>query len=145
MRERHHWRRALAVDPTSRGLGFAVLEDRNRLVDWGGKQTPSKGRNGRCVAAVVALIRAHEPDLLVLEDCAAPGSRRCRRVRDLIQDLRRVAVSSRLPVRFVSPSALRETCAGSPRATKHEVAVALAKRFPELARQLPPRRKPWMS
>jgi Holliday junction resolvasome RuvABC endonuclease subunit len=145
MREHHDWRRALAVDPTSRGLGFAVLEDRDRLVDWGGKQTTSKNRNAQCVAAVVALVRSYEPDLLVLEDCAAPRSHRCGRVQDLIRELRRVAASHTLPVLLVSPPALRETCAGSPRATKREVALALAKRFPELARQLPSPRKPWMS
>src|SRR3990172_1278286 len=75
MRERRsHYNRALAVDPTSFGLGFAVLEDQDRLVDWGGKWTTSKNRNAQCVAAVVALVRSYEPDLVVLEDCAAPGS-----------------------------------------------------------------------
>lgn len=146
MRERRrHYNRVLAVDPTSFGLSFAVLEDQDRLVDWGGRWRASKSRNAQCVDAVVALMRSYEPDLLVLEDCVARGSRRCGRVQNLIRELRRVAASRTLPVLLVPPPALRQTCAGSPRATKHEVALALTKRFPELAQQLPPPRKTWMS
>ena len=29
----------LAIDPSTRGFGFAVLEGPNRLIDWGVKET----------------------------------------------------------------------------------------------------------
>jgi len=32
-------RRVLAVDPLSRGVGFAVLEGNDNLIDWGIKTT----------------------------------------------------------------------------------------------------------
>lgn len=31
--------RVLAIDPSTRGFGFAVLEGPNRLIDWGVKET----------------------------------------------------------------------------------------------------------
>lgn len=137
--------RALGIDPTSRGFGFAVLERTGNLVDWGTRQTQSRKRNARCLAAVLTLIRKYEPDVLALEDCSADGSRRCPRVRALIRTLRRRAAEHTLPVRLAGPVELRGQCAGNERATKHEIARMLATRFSALARHVPPRRKPWMS
>lgn len=145
MRDRRHFKQILAIDPTTRGFSFALLERTGRLIDWGGKRAPSAGRNRRCAEAVAVLIRTHRPDVLVLEDCTAPGSRRCARVRALIRTLQSVAASHRIPLELVPPRYLREVCAGNPRATKHDVARALAERLPELARHVPPRRKPWMT
>jgi len=31
--------RVLAIDPSTRGFGFAVLEGPDRLIDWGVKET----------------------------------------------------------------------------------------------------------
>jgi hypothetical protein len=31
--------RVVAIDPATRGFGFAVLEGANRLIDWGVKET----------------------------------------------------------------------------------------------------------
>lgn len=145
MREPHLHRLALAIDPTSRGFAFAVLERPGRLVDWGTKYAARENRNARCVTVVGSLMRAYTPDVLVLEDCGASGSRRCDRVRTLIRELHGLAASRRVAVRLISPHLLREVCTGLPRATKHDVARLLASQFPELARHVPPRRKTWMS
>ena len=44
-------RRILAVDPISRGVGFAVLEGQDNLVDWG---IPTTGRadNGKSARVI---------------------------------------------------------------------------------------------
>ena len=34
--------RVLAIDPSTRGFGFAVLEGPNRLIDWGVKETKTE-------------------------------------------------------------------------------------------------------
>jgi hypothetical protein len=31
--------RVLAIDPSTRGFGFAILEGPNQLIDWGVKET----------------------------------------------------------------------------------------------------------
>lgn len=136
----------LAVDPTPRGLSFAILERGGRLIDWGGKRGGVGTRtNARCVADVAALIQFYRPDVLALERCSARESRRRPRVRVLIHALRRLAAREGVQPRHISPGRLRRVCTGNRRATKHDVARALADRFPELARALPPRRKSWMN
>lgn len=145
MRERRRRQRVLAIDPTTFGCCYAILENDRGLVDWGGKRVEVKGKNTHTIAAALALIRTYRPDVLVLEDCQATDSRRCARVQTLIQHLEGAGRGQKVPVAFVTPRALRRTCTGNPSATKHDVAVAVAKRFPELARWLPPKRKLWMS
>jgi hypothetical protein len=48
-------------------------------------------------------------------------------------------------VKRVSKSAVKHAFAECPNQTKYEIAVAIGKRFPELAPRVPPFRKPWMS
>lgn len=145
MHERKNYQEVLAIDPMISGFAFAVLEQGGRLVDWGRKKTSSIDRNARCADGVTALIRTYRPDALVLEDCAGEGSRRCARVRALIRKLHTVASSESIPVESIPPRFLREICTGNSRATKHDVARTLATRLPELARHVPPVRKPWMT
>lgn len=139
------FKEALAVDPTTRGFAFAILERRGRLVDWGGKKAVGPDRNTRCARELVRLIRIYRPDVLVLENCTAYGSRRCSRIRLLLRHLENVAAGQGIPTKRISARFAREACANDPRATKHAVARALVARFPELARKLPPPRKPWMT
>ena len=137
--------RVLAVDPSTRGFGFAVVERRNQLVDWGVKRVIGRNKNAASLAKVLALIRWYEPDVLVVEDCRAAGARRCARVRTLINDLEGLAANRQVPTVRISSTRVREVCGGSRSATKEQIAAALVTRFPELSPRLPPHRKPWMS
>ncbi len=136
--------RVLAIDPATRGLGFAVLESTRHLVDWGVKHVRGD-KNAAARRQVRDLMKFYQPDLLVLEDVAARTCRRHPRVRALISNLREDAETSGLRVRSLSWYQVREALTGSTTATKEQVAIALAKRFEELVPRLPPRRKPWMS
>ena len=79
-REAEAENRVLALDPTSRGLGFAVLEGAARLIDWG---TKDAGRADSMLALrhVAALLDHYRPDAVVVEDVRDRGTRRCRRVK----------------------------------------------------------------
>ncbi len=67
--------RVLALDPASGGIGFAVLEGPNRLIDWGVKSAPDRApRYGLWL--IDTLIVRYQPDVIVLEDSEARGSRR---------------------------------------------------------------------
>lgn len=137
-----HAIRVLAVDPTHRGFGFAVLESPDRLVDWGVKTVRGDKQAG-CLRKIRELLQLYQPTVVILEDCARRGSRRCPRVRRLIERIRVLATKSGVKARVVSRAQVHKAFA--PASTKHEIAVALAKHFPELALSLPPLRKPWMS
>lgn len=133
--------RVLAIDPTHRGFGFAVLEGPDSLIDWGVRMA-RQDKQAECLRKVRSLLEQYRPMAVVLEDCAVRGSRRCPRVRRLVERIRTVALSAGVSVRLVSRVQVRRAFA--PTSTKHVIACAVAERFSELAPLLPPRRKPWM-
>src|SRR5213594_2075653 len=136
--------RVLAIDPSTRGFGFAVLEGPERLVDWGVKETKTD-KNKRSLRLISELIEQYEPSVLVLEDYVGKGSRRCRRVAELIEEIRELAVKRKVKVKSFSRADVQKVFAESGATTKQEIAVGITKRFPELAPRLPRFRKPWMS
>jgi len=89
-------------------------------------------------------VEQYEPAVVVLEDYAGKGSRRCQRVAGLIDEIPELAVKRKVRVKKFSRAEVKEVFAESGAATKQQIAMAIAKRFPELAPRLPRFRKPWM-
>ena len=137
-------RRVLAIDPTSKGFGYAVLESPAVLVDWGVKHARAD-RNAECLQQARELIDRYQPEVLVVEDTALKSSRRCSRAAQLIENLLLMAAGRDLGTRRISRLQVQRCFSDSSPATKRQVAVAIARRFPELEPYLPPIRKPWMS
>jgi Holliday junction resolvasome RuvABC endonuclease subunit len=136
--------RVLAIDPSTRGFGFAILEGPERLIDWGVKETKTDKKR-RSLKFGAELIERYQPRVIVVEDYEGKGSRRCQRVGELINDISKLASNRKIRVRNVSRAKVKQAFAESGAPTKYEIAVAIAKRFPELAPRLPRFRKPWMS
>ncbi len=136
--------RVLALDPSSGGFGFAVLEGPNQLIDWGVKTAPDRTPH-YALWLIDALITRYEPDVLVLEDCERDSSRRCPRVRALIRHITRRAAKAEIPTQRFARHQIQEAFAGASALTKSRMARAIAEQFPELAPRVPPVRKPWMS
>src|SRR5207253_3063921 len=136
--------RVLAIDPSTRGFGFAILEGPNRLIDWGVRET-KKNKNAKSLKLVVDLIDRYQPNVIVVEDYEGKGSRRCRRVRELIEDISKLAAKRKIKVKSFSRAKVKQAFIESGALNKYEIASAIAKRFPELAPRLPRFRKPWMS
>jgi Holliday junction resolvasome RuvABC endonuclease subunit len=134
----------LAVDPSTRGFGFAILEGPKSLLEWGVKEVRGK-KNAGALKHVAELIECYKPDVIVMEDCADTHCRRGARVRRLIQDISKLATGKRIKVRRISPRIVRAVLSGSPSAKKQQIAATIAQQFPELASRLPQLRKPWMS
>lgn len=138
--------RVLAVDPSIGGVGFAVMEGPEELIDWGLK-TVKGNKNAECLKKVAQLSDRYAPDVIVAEDCRHKGSRRSLRVRELLKSIQAFASKSKIRVQTVPRAAVRKALsrnANSP-LTNYEIAHEIAKRFPELAPRLPRFRKPWMS
>ncbi len=136
--------RVLAIDPSSRGFGFAVLEGPERLIDWGVKETKTDKKR-RSLKLIDDLIERYQPSVVVVEDYAGKGSRRCRRVRELIEDISKLASKRKIRVRSFSTAKVKQAFSESGASNKQDIATAIANRFPELAPRLPRFRKPWMS
>ena len=132
----------LSLAPTSRGLGFAVMEGPQRLIDWGVKSTKAK-ENAQCIARAKELIRHYQPDVIVLEDCQ--GSRRGARVQQLIRSILRLSKEKKIPARCFSRRKIQQSFPTADATTKREIAFAIVEQLPELAPQFPPRRQPWMT
>jgi Holliday junction resolvasome RuvABC endonuclease subunit len=137
----HH--RILAIAPSFRGFGFAVLEGNDALVDWGVK-TVQGNKNANSLAKVEELIAYYQPEALVLVD--TEGSRRSVRIKALSRKIIALATNRKISVKLFSQEQVRRTFFADGKGTKHAVAEIIAQRFPEeLASRLPPKRKPWMS
>ena len=135
-------KRVLAIDPFSRGVGFAVLEGQERLIDWG-LRTTGRADNAKALSVIDKLIDRFRPDVLALEDWESAGSRRCGRVQTLLD---RIAATEgpRVLVRLITRRQIRAIGPMPQTSTKRGRACFLAERFLELQPFLPPIRKPWM-
>ena len=129
----------LAIDPTSRGFAFAVLEAPAFLLDWGERIVPAK--SGGLLRKVDELLLRYEPTLLVIEDLAVPGSRRRKRASTEIRSIELLALKRGLAAERISRLAVIDAFA--PANSKFEVALRLAESFPALAQRLPRKRKAW--
>jgi hypothetical protein len=136
--------RVLALDPSIKGLGFAVMEGSDHLIDWGLKIVRGD-KNRECLKQVAGLIGLYSPDVILVEDHEHGSSRRGLRVRHLLKSILVLASKKKVRVRRVSRSAVKKALSQDSALTKHETAIEIAKRFPELAPRLPRLRKPWMS
>lgn len=135
--------RILAVAPSSRGFGFAVLEDGRMLVDWGVKSITGN-KNADTVTKVAMMITDYHPAVLVLENASAKGSRRSPRIRNLVEKIASLAVSRKLAVTLISREYVMRAFFIDGKGTKHTVARVLAMRFPEeLGDRLPRKRRAW--
>lgn len=136
--------RTLAVYPTSRGFGYAVLEGPDELVDWGLKEA-RENKTRRCLNQLRGLLEQYRPLALLLEDGAlSSGGRRSERVRLLLAEIADWA-AGRVAVERISRQAVKRAFAASGAVSKDEIARAIARLLPELGFRLPPARRPWMS
>src|SRR6059058_5802033 len=110
--------RVLAIDPSTRGFGFAVLEGPNLLIDWGVKESKTD-KNKRSLRLISELIEQYEPSVLVLEDYVGKGSRRCRRVAELIEEISNFALKRKLRVRRFSQAQVKHAFTESGAVTKY--------------------------
>jgi Holliday junction resolvasome RuvABC endonuclease subunit len=137
-------KRVLALDPSSRGFGFAVLEGPERLIDWGVKEARAD-KNRRSLRHIDDLLKHYQPDIIVIEEYAFRDARRSLRVQKLLRAIHELAARKEVKVRAVSRPEIRKAFAEYPATTKHQIAEAIARRLPELAPRVPPLRQPWMS
>jgi hypothetical protein len=135
----------LAIAPSSRGFGFAVLEHGKTLVDWGVKSVEGD-KNAGCIEKVESMIAHYNPGVLVLPDTAAKGARRSPRIRSLCAQVAVRASKRQIKVAPLSRDNVRSAFFEDGKGTKHTIAKHLAVQFSkELGHRLPPKRKPWKS
>jgi len=137
--------RVLAIAPSSRGFGFAVLEGPETLVDWGVKSMKGD-KSIRSLEKVEELLALFRPGVIVLEDHSAKDSRRAARIRKLSKGIIALARRRNVTIALLLRQQVRQVFFADGQGTKYALAEILAARFPdELGFRLPPKRRPWMS
>ena len=131
--------RLLAIDLTAKGFGFALLDAKLGLLDWGFSAVPATD-DTVFMTRVVARIDRGRPTAIVLENFApTKGRENALRRRDLVIGL---ATDRRIGMCHVSRKIVQRILVAS---TKTAIARNLASRFPELQSRVPPERKRWMN
>ena len=137
--------RILAIAPSTKGFGYAVLEGHNLLVNWGVRSVGGD-KNAGSIEKVEEMIAHYNPQVVVLEDTVTKGSRRSFRIRALTKRLVALTESRTIKVALFTQKQVRGVICGDASGTKHALAEIVAERFPEeLGFLLPPKRRPWMS
>jgi hypothetical protein len=134
--------RVLAVEPCAKGFGFAVLEGPEALIDWGLKEIRGQ-KNPECLRQIAILFERYYPDVIVIGDYQYKNCRRCVRIKVLLEDIATLALSKKVRLRTISRLAVRRAFSQYSTFDKHQIAIEIGGRFPELAAQVPPPRKPW--
>jgi Holliday junction resolvasome RuvABC endonuclease subunit len=133
--------RVLAVDPTSKGFGFAVIEADLLLVDYGVARVWS-ARLRELIDRTYSFVEKYRPVMIILPRISSAKARERTRAK-----VAAVAAHLRLhhhTVVMLPRDVVLKTFEPSG-TTKHEIAIAIAKAYPELTSRLPRKRRPWMS
>ena len=143
MNQNHNeYARIMGVSPSSKGFGFAILEGRQKLVSWDNKSAKGDRKNAQCLKHLKKLLDIYKPEVLVLEDCSAKSCLRRKRTRILIQAMADLGPAYGMSIALVSKEQVKQSLLTDGKGTQYDIAVDLAKRFPEeLAHDLPPKRK----
>lgn len=131
----------LAVDPASRGLGYAFLEGPDMLIDWGFRNARER-KDAHCIAYLKALFIHYKPDVLVVEAFDPKTIHRSPRVRNLLNVFASLAAKHGVRSARVSRAAVRAVFACN---NKYRIAAKLARLFPETTPSCPPQRKIWLA
>ena|ERR1035437_227790 len=131
--------RLLSIDLTAKGFGFALLDAKRGLLDWGFSAVPATD-DSVFMTRVIAKIARGGPTAIVLENFTpTKGRENALRRRDMVMAL---ATDRRLGMCHVSRTIVRRILGVN---TKAEIAQQLAGKFPELQSRMPPERRRWMN
>jgi hypothetical protein len=137
--------RILALAIRARWLGYAVLEARCELVDWGMTFfQPSSGSEIRATRKRVEfLLSSFDPTLIAVARSEVAASHNASSVRSLMRSIRTEANAKSVPFQSMNRKYIRDSFREFNAKSKHEIASTLVKLFPELRWKLPAKRRTW--
>ncbi len=135
--------RVLAIAPCVQGIGFIVFNGPRLPIDWGIKWTRNQ-KNAKGLAKVAELIDRYQPDVVVFEDHRGEGSRRAKRIENLLDAIAALVHRRNIETARYSRRHVRHRFAADGAATKFRIAKTIANELPELASRLPAERKIWL-
>jgi hypothetical protein len=135
--------RVLAIAPSTRGFGFAIVEGGRALVDWGAKFVHGK-KSIAAISSLKHMILHYEPIAVVMK-AGRENANGNSKANIIVKSISELASTHGIETTRFSRQEIIYAYFGSHRRTKHEVAQTIAHYFPdELGFELPPKRLPWM-
>jgi RNase H-fold protein (predicted Holliday junction resolvase) len=104
--------RILSVALSTKGLGYAIMEGQNVFIAHGNKVVEGGDKNVKSLAQVEKLVARYQPEVLVLQDVVAKGSRRAPRIKSLHRQVVRLAAKHKLTVKLISGKQVRSLIHG---------------------------------
>ena len=133
--------RVMGISLSSRGFGYAVMEEGGKLVGYG-NTVIRKNKNVRAQLHVGKLLARYQPDIMALHNVNAIGTHRHHRIKQLHKRVIALAKNRKIDVVTFSNNQLRTKLLGKEHGTKHEMAEVIASQYPEdLASRLPLKRR----
>jgi hypothetical protein len=133
--------RVIALDIRPRRIGYTVFEGPTRLLDWGVIRIRHKKTD-----RTTFLLKTFRPSILVLRNITRNARRDRPAVREMTRTVRHQAKSLSIPSISLSTAQVKRVLGPYvKKPTKQQFAAFVAECLPELAWQLPPRRRVWQS
>jgi hypothetical protein len=138
----HSTGRFLGVSVHPRSFGFVIIEN-GSVLDTGVRSCWTPEFEDCLRSRLERIVQTYKPSALILRESESnnPGPQK----KVLLQAIKRVGEHHNLTTFRISRSTLRHYFLGYNATTKHEIASTMARLLPELAWQLPRKRKPWES
>lgn len=132
----------LAIFPNALGFGFAFMENAITVKDYQIVTTRPKS-NTTLMKHIIDYIEYYEPDVVVLEDYNGKQSRKSKRIKKLIDTIKKFADSKDIKTTLYSRAHIKMVFSGFKAKTKYEISRAICENIPELKKLMKPKRKIW--
>jgi Holliday junction resolvasome RuvABC endonuclease subunit len=135
----------LALHPSSKGFSWVAFSNPFTIEDFGTVGTRAPGKNAKCLRRIEKLISRLQPGILVLEAFEPGQSVRATRITKLGRAIVCYAIAERIDVAIFSFKEVQQQFVHLGATTRQDIAEAIGRLFPLLARHLPNRRRAWES
>ncbi len=132
----------MAIFANGRGFGLAVMKDALTVVNAYNvtiRKYPIS--NKQVLARIKEKISYYLPSVIVLEEPKGYGSRKSKRVQELIKKISSFALSKDLTVHQYSRNDIRFVFSAFNAHSKYEIATVITENIPQLKEKLPEKRK----
>ena len=139
--------RIIALEIRTSKFGFAVLEGRDRLLDWGVR---TFGEDVDSFESTLSdrfstLFAFYDPAVIVIRDRELQFATKGKKIQMIIKTLKQAMQPSSAKLRVLTTSQIRDRFELGSSTTKHDIAKSLTERFEELSFKLPNKRKAYQS
>jgi len=137
----------LAIELRHRQFGYSVYQGHRQLLDWGVRVYPAVGELEAAMVSkrLISLLRLFAPNVIVVKRERWDKAEVNVHMRGVVDAVKQEAFAHAVPILAITEENVRRSFLNFACKTRDEIAAVLARMFPELVWNLPPKRHPWQS